>query len=184
MPSSDHKITTPAEFTIPFELCQLALYRCGSEACIYHACAWPLPQGRGRWGEFPLVVVRKHYLDLGYEVLASEPRLGAGKGFILLSYPGYRKARNIAYTQMAELLGTDLTTLDALNLVADKAKIAATGNRAGGDPDLFVFKADGSERFFVEAKYKDNLNRKQDVTFPIIRTYGWKVKIVRITSRQ
>jgi hypothetical protein len=169
------------ELTIPFDAPQLSLYRCGDKVCLYHSVRWPLMEGRGKYGEFPLVVVREHFRGLGYTVLASEPRLPKGEGFVLLSYPGYRKARHYAYTQMASLLGTDLATLDALNLIADKAKIEATGNDKGGDPDLFVYKPDGTERFFVEAKYKDNLTRKQLATFPIIGQ-KWNVKVIRIVE--
>jgi len=170
------------ELTIPFDSRQLSLYRCGDKACVYHSVRWPLKEGKGKWGEFPLVVVREHYRRLGYTVLASEPRLPDGQGFILLSYPGYRKRRHPAYTQMANLLGTELAALDDLNRIADKAKIAVTGNKGGGDPDLFVYKPDRREKFFVEAKYKDKLNSKQLVTFPIIRKQKWEVKVVRIVS--
>jgi hypothetical protein len=169
------------ELTIPFDLKQLSLYRCGDKTCVYDSVRWPLNQGRGKWGEFPLVVVREHYRRLGYTVLASEPRLPDGQGFILFSYPGYRKRRHLAYTQMEMLLGTDLAALDALNLIADRAKIAATGKNGGGDPDLFVYKSDSSEKFFVEAKYKDELNPKQLATFPIIEQ-KWEVKVVRIKA--
>src|SRR5215471_13927114 len=131
-----------AELKIQFDSTQLSLYRSGNKACIYHSVRWPLEQGKSKRGEFPLVVVREHYRSRGYKVLASEPRLPDGEGFILLSYPGYRKRRHPAYTQMAKLLGTDLAALDDLNRIADKAKIAATGNHHGGDPDLFVYKPD------------------------------------------
>jgi hypothetical protein len=172
------------ELAVPFDSRELELYRNGDSACIYHSVRWPeeCTVGRGKWGEFPLVVVREHYRRLGYSVLASEPRLPDGQGFILLSFPGYRKRRHPAYTQMASLLGTNIEALDSFNLIADKAKIAATGKREGGDPDLFVYKPDGTERFFVEVKHKDDLNDKQLVTFPIIRKQGWEVKIVRIVE--
>jgi hypothetical protein len=172
------------ELTVPFDRGQIELYRDRDPACIYHSVRWPchLKRGREKTGEFPLVVVREHYRRLGYTVLASEPKLPDGQGFILLSFPGYRKRRHTAYMQMAKLLGTDIEALDALNLIADKAKIAATGNRGGGDPDLFVHKPDGTERFFVEVKHKDKLNKKQLVTFPIIGRQGWEVKIVRIVE--
>jgi len=85
-----------AELEIPFDLKQLSLYRRGDKTGVYYPVRWPLKQGRGRWGEFPLVVVREHYRKLGYTVLASEPRLAEGQGFILLSYPGYRKRRHRA----------------------------------------------------------------------------------------
>ena len=180
---TDSKNSTVEEFRVPFDPRQFALYRRRDKSCIYHSVRWTLNEGKSKWGEFPLVVVREHYAKLGYLVLASEPRLPDNQGFILLSYPGYRKKRHPAYSQMAKLLGVELTALDDLNLKADKAKIAATGNRGGGDPDLFVFKADLSERFFVEAKWKDKLTRKQSATFPIIRRAGWDVKVVWIVEK-
>ena len=170
------------ELTIPFNSRQLSLYRGRDRTCVYHSVRWPLKEGRGKWGEFPLVVVRDHYRRLGYTVLASEPRLPDGQGFILLSFPGYRKRWHPTYTQMANLLGVELATLDALNHLTDKAKIAATGNRGGGDPDLFIYKPDGSERFFVEVKWKDQLTNKQLVTFPMIRKRGWDIKVARIVE--
>jgi len=170
------------ELTVPFDSRRLSLYRSGDKRCIYHSVRWPLRQGRGKWGEFPLVVVREHYRGMGYTVLASEPRLPEGQGFILLSYPRKRESRDREYTKMANLLGTDEAVLDDLNREADKAKIAATGNRGGGDPDLFVYKPDGSERFFVEAKWKDDLTSKQLATFPIIRKYGWEVIVIRVVE--
>lgn len=168
------------KITVSYDPKQLLLYRTGDETCKYHSTRWRLTEGRGRWGEFPLVVVRKHYIDLGYRVLASEPRL-LEYGFILLSYPGKRRERDDSYTKMTGLLGTDLETLDSLNLIADKAKIAATGNNGGGDPDLFVYKPDGSEKFFVEAKWKDDLTAKQLATFPIIER-RWRVIVAQITK--
>jgi len=176
------KAADVGELPIPFDPRQLSLYRCGDEACVYHSVRWLLKQGRGKWGEFPLVVVREHYRRLGYTVLAFEPRLPNGQGFILLSYPRKRENRDPAYTQMTNLLGTELATLDDLNRKADTAKIALSGNRGGGDPDLFVYKPDGSERFFVEAKWKDQLTSKQSVTFAIIRKQGWQVKVRRIVE--
>lgn len=35
---------------------------------------WPLYAGRGRLGEFPVVVAREHFRRMGYFVLASEYR--------------------------------------------------------------------------------------------------------------
>src|ERR1700730_4112567 len=116
------------ELSIPFDLKQLALYRCWDKASFYDSVRWPLKQGRGKLGEFPLVVVREYFRNLGYTVLASEPRLPEGEGFILLSYPGKRERGDLAYTKMAHLLGTELVALDDLNRIADKAKIEVTGN--------------------------------------------------------
>ena len=55
--------------------------------------------------EFPLVVVREHYRRMGYVVLASEPRLSNEEGFILLSYPGKRRAGDPAYRRMETIFG-------------------------------------------------------------------------------
>lgn len=168
------------ESVIKFDRKQLALYRRADPACTYAAVRWPLGQGRGRWGEFPLVVVREHFRQEGYVVLASEPRL-VGEGFILVSYPGYRRIRHAAYTQMARLLDTTINALDALNEQADLAKRNATGNTSGGDPDLFCYRLDTTERFFVEVKHHDRLTAKQQATFEVIRQY-WDVKLVRIAG--
>jgi hypothetical protein len=39
---------------------------------------------------------------------------------------------------MAPVLGADRAALDALNGIADKARIRTTGNYAGGDPDVLL----------------------------------------------
>lgn len=136
--------------------------------------AWPLEGQGGRadksLGEFSLRVAREHFRREGYTVLASEPRLPNNEGFILLSYPRKRERRDAAYEQMVDIFGRD--TLELLNAVADAVKIHYTGNRSGGDPDLFVFKGDGKKvRFFVEAKYKDSLIAKQRLCFPLIKKF-------------
>ena len=57
-----------------------------------------------------------------------------------------------------------------------------SGNRGGGDPDLFVYKGDGKRtRFFVEVKHKDELQINQIVVFPLIeKILRCPVKLVRI----
>jgi hypothetical protein len=126
-----------------------------------------LSGGRAKFGEFPLVVAREYYRKLGYSVLASEPRLPREEGFILVSYPGKRLAGDPAYRRMESIFGAQV--LATLNEKADIAKEEMTGNRAGGDPDLFVFRTGvPKDRFFVEVKHHDQLIEKQRVTFPFI----------------
>jgi hypothetical protein len=149
---------------------------------------WPHLVGRGKYGEFPLVVVGEYYRRQGYTVWFCEPALERYAdpdfvGFMLVSYPGRRVAAHPAYKRMRAVFGA--TTVEALNVEADRAKRQmdrGTGGRGGGDPDLFVFK--GRERFFVEVKWKDHITDKQLVTFPIIADHcDVEIKIVRIFER-
>ena len=149
---------------------------------------WPHLVGRGKYGEFPLVVVRDHYRRQGYTVWFCEPALENYAnpdfvGFMLLSYPGRRRAGHPAFTRMQDEFGD--ATVAELNVEADCAKREMNqgrGSRGGGDPDLFVF--NGSERFFVEVKWKDQITEKQRVTFPLIECHcGVRVKIARIFER-
>ena len=150
--------------------------------------AWPHLVGRGKYGEFPLIVVREHYRMRGYTVWFCEPALEQYEdpdfvGFMLLSYPGRRRAAHPAYKRMQDVFGE--ATVARLNREADRAKRKmdqGQGNRGGGDPDLFVFK--GHERFFVEVKWKDDLTAKQRVTFPLIERHcGVGIRIARIVER-
>lgn len=146
---------------------------------------WKTMGGRGARGEFPLVVARENYRANRYTVWASEPRLANREGFVVLSYAGARNPKHkhhLNYQRMANIFGANL--LEKLNRKADAQKKRRTGSRAGGDPDLFVFKGDGKrkkDRFFVEVKYQDELTRKQKICFPLIeRILECEVRIVRI----
>ena len=157
------------EITVEYDPVEHNLYRRGDPRCAYHQVRWPFTAGRAKYGEFPLVVVREHYRRMGYVVLASEPRLSNEEGFILLSYPGKRRAGDPAYRRMETIFGADV--LQELNKLSDAAKRRETGNAGGGDPDLFVFSpTDPQNRFFVEVKHRDRLLLKQYVTFPLIRS--------------
>jgi hypothetical protein len=163
------------EVLLPFDRGQDDLYRSGSSACVYPR--WPRSIGRSKYGEFPVVVTREHFRNLGYSVWASEPELPDNDGFILVSYPGKRRSGHPAYSRMESFFGADV--LRKLNARADAAKRRLTGNAGGGDPDLFVFRE--SKHFFVEVKWKDRITRKQRVTFPLIERFCHsEVKVVRI----
>ncbi len=155
------------EIPVPYDPIQHDLYRASDPTCCFHAVRWPLKAGRGKFGEFPLVVAREHFRKLGYTVLASEPRLPGEDGFILVSYPGKRRVGDPAYRRMEAIFGD--RRLAELNEHADVAKRKRTGNRGGGDPDLFAFRPETpADRFFVEVKHHDQITEKQRVTFPLI----------------
>ena len=52
----------------------------------------------------------------------------------------------------------------------------------GGDPDLFVFNPKTGERFFVEAKDKDELHANQHLCFQVIERHLCPVKVARIVA--
>ncbi len=156
---------------IPFEPRQKNLYFRGDPACKYPQ--WPRKIGRARGsGEFALVLARDYFLKRGYNVWVSEPTMNGEngwRGFIAVSFPGYRDGDHAAYRRMIRKFGR--RGLRELNVTADALKKKQTGTRGGGDPDLFVFRGDGKTvRFFVEAKYKDHINRNQKLTFPLIES--------------
>lgn len=169
------------ETLISYDPSEYDKYRAGNPASVFHSVRWPFHEGRGRFGEFPLIVVREHYRRLGYVVLASEPRLPKAEGFILLAYPGKRRAGDPAYRRMERIFGKE--RLAKLNTRADQAKYKHTGSRGGGDPDLFAFrKDDPDDRFFVEVKHRDQVTAKQEVTFPLIRELC-PVVVARLVER-
>jgi len=169
------------EITIPYDPAQHELYNAKDPACVFHNVRWPLHPGRGKFGEFPLVVAREHFRALGYVVLASEPLLPNDEGFIVLAYPGKRKAGDPAYQRMEAIFGA--ASLADLNLRADAAKKKETGNRGGGDPDLFVYHPDDPpDRFFVEVKHHDHLTDKQRTTFPLIEELC-PIVVARLTPK-
>ena len=166
------------EIPLPFPLGQYGLYRSASSACVYPR--WPRSVGRSKHGEFPVVVAREHFRNLGYSVWAAEPELPDNDGFILVSFPGKRRDGHPAYARMESFFGTNV--LRELNAKADAEKRRLTGNAGGGDPDLFVFRA--SEHFFVEVKWRDHITPKQSVTFPLIERFCHsEVKVVRICGQ-
>jgi len=153
--------------------------------CIYPA--WESLKGRGKLGEFPLMVVRERYRNNGYTVWVSDsneqPRARSLR-FILVSYPGLRKKKHPAYERMVRAFGRK--EIEKLNQIVNEAKRKgkATRNLGGGDPDLFVFKkADPKkERFFVEVKHKDKPTLNQRICFPLIAKLLCEVKLVRIVA--
>ncbi len=172
------------ELIVPYDPVQRDLYESKSAVknrkSIFYPQRWPteLRSGRQRSGRFPEIAVRASFRALGFSVFISEPRMPDSEGFILASYAGKRACGDPAYTRMFKHFPRE--QVEEFNRVADAEKIAATGNRSGGDPDLFVFRRAG-ERFFIEVKDKDRLGRKQITTFPLIESIlGCEVKVARL----
>lgn len=173
----------PPELIVPYDPEQRALYEKDDPNSIFFSERWPseLRSGRQRDGRFPEIAVRSSLRALGFSVLISEPRLPHGQGFVLAHYARMRERNHDAYKLMCTHFAPE--QIEEFNQQADEAKIRATGNRGGGDPDLFVFR-DSGERFFVEVKEKDGLHRNQLVTFPLIESIlGCVVRVARLEPR-
>ena len=175
------------EIEIAYDPVEYEFYRADDDSVrrrsAFYDVRWPdhLRRGRGRSGEFPIVVAREHYRLLGYKVLASEPLLPNQEGFILVAYPRKRRAGDAAYRRMEAMFGPAI--LAALNLRADTAKRRATRSAGGGDPDLFVYRdGDPSDRFFVEVKHRYQITTKQEVTFPLIEEMLCPVRVARLVA--
>ena len=75
-----------------------------------------------------------------------------------------RPRRNVSDEEIAALAHLGETQIEELNRACDAIKLQVSGNRRGGDPDLFVFSESG-DCFFVEVKDQDELKKKQRATF-------------------
>lgn len=147
--------------------------------CQYQPCI-PL-KGKSRAGEFALTVVRKAYLEQGYEVWLSDSDGKRKDTFILVSYPHLRSQRPLhpAYKRMVTKFG--LENIEELNQRIKHAKEGrGISNHGGGDPDLFIFNEE--EWFFVEAKHRDDLTLNQQISFPYIDQLLCPVRIVRLVA--
>jgi hypothetical protein len=151
------------EIIVEYDTQQRELYKQNDKRCIYPI--WPHKVGIHKaGGNFPAMVARKHFEDLGYKVLPS---------YYLVRNPNIRKD-NAGFKFLCKMFGNENTTK-----VIEHAKEIGL---KGGDPDLFVYndKDKFSECFFVEAKEKDELSSNQKKLIPIIEKYLCKVLIVRV----
>lgn len=165
-----------SEFTLRVSEAEKRLYKANDPRSVYHAYRWIYQKGRHKGGEFPVVVVRKHFMDQGYRVWVSgQSKLGID-AFILVMFPGLRQNRDQSYLTMIEVFGEK--KIDQFITIAEQEKKRYHLPRHGGDPDLFVLNpAKPNDKFFVEVKaedfshmrhYKDDLNDQQRLVFPLI----------------
>ncbi len=150
--------------TIEYEKKQKELYMADDPRCIY-------PQWHSRVGihsrgrNFAAMVARKYCEDKGYSVL---------KGYYLMRCPRLRET-NEGFITICRIFGKEKML----------RFLTAARHLRGGDPDLFVYRPDYSECFFVEAKAEgDKLNENQLQLIPIIRKLLCPVYIALIRCRK
>ena len=151
------------EIVIEFPKVQKELYKNNDPRCIYPI--WPDKIGIHRVdGNFAAMVVRKYFEDQDYMVL---------KDYLLVRCNRKREV-NPGFHLLIKFFGQDKIN----NVITASKRLSLRG----GDPDLFVYKSDGSKSFFVEAKYTDKLNKNQLALFPIIERYLCPILVVRIKA--
>lgn len=167
------------EFTLQVSAEEKRLYKANDPRSVYYKDRWIYRKGRHKGGEFPVVVVRKHFLDQGYGVWVSgQSKLGMD-AFILAMFPGGRRKRDQSYLNMVKVFGEE-EIYRFISIVEQEKKINGLP-RHGGDPDLFVQNNNNhKDRFFIEVKaeddtgkypYKDRLNEQQHLVFPLIEKH-------------
>jgi len=155
------------EITIKYDDKQKSYYKKDDKKCLY-------PQWKKRYGihkvggNFPAMVAKYHYEKKGYIVVDD---------YCLVRMPKKRED-NEGYKLLCKIFG-----LAAVRKVINNAEAVLffKGMGHGGDPDLFVYKANFSECFFVEAKEPpDNLRQNQRIVMHFIRHFMCPVYVVKI----
>jgi len=146
---------------------QKCYYKNADERCLYPQ--WKKMYGIHKTGgNFPAMVARYEYEKEGYLV---------EDDYCLVRKPNQR-ADNDGHKLLCRIFGT--TTVGGLIYDVEKV-LFSQGMRRGGDPDLFVYKADFSEHFFVEAKEPpDDLRENQRIVMYLIRNLMCPVYVAKI----
>ena len=146
---------------------QKRYYKNGDSKCIY-------PQWRKTHsfqkpsGNFPAMVARYHFEKEGYRVVDD---------YCLVRKPKQR-SENAGYQLLCEIFGPS-TVHEVICL--SEAVLCSKGMRRGGDPDLFVYKSNFSESFFVEAKEPpDDIKTSQRIVMYFIKNLMCPVYIAKI----
>ncbi len=147
------------EITVTYPREQRDLYKHDDPCCIYEQ--WPGRVGIHKAGRnFPAMVAKKHFMDKGYSVL---------KQYFLMRCPRQREY-NEGFAMLCKIFGEPAVRQLIKNALPLK----------GGDPDLFVYKPDLTEKFFVEVKENDELTSNQLQLFPLIVKHLCPVYVVRV----
>ncbi len=173
-----------AELIVPYDPDEREKYEQRDESSIFHQDGYPMGLWHGIYkrGRFPEVAVRASLKALGFSVLISDPDMPNEGGYILTHYAGKRGRLDAAFRRMFQWFPEAL--IRELNQECDAIKRNISGNRGGGDPDLFVF-SEAGDRFFVEAKDQDDLKEKQRATFSkIARILGCDVLTARVKAKR
>jgi VRR-NUC domain len=156
-----------SQITIPYKCEQKQYYLDNDKRCLYRQFRKRVGIHRAG-GNFPAMVARQHYEKRKYIVLDD---------FCLIRKPKQRET-DVGFWIISSFFGEE-----RVRKVIRKAEAAlvSQGMGRGGDPDLFVFRKDRSQCFFVEAKEPpDRLRPNQCILIPLIEKYLCPVIIARI----
>jgi hypothetical protein len=151
------------EIIIDYSLEQRKLFLKNDAKCIYPT--FPRIGIHRTGGNFPAMVVRKHYEDLGYSVV--------DRYFLIRC--SRKRENNDGFKKLCKIFGEEKVNKTLADAKSKKLK--------GGDPDLFVYKEDFSESFFVEVKENDELIQNQLILIPIIEKHLCPVYVARVRPK-
>ena len=154
------------EIQIKYDPIQRTYYTNVDKRCIYPQ--WEKKYGIHKTGgNFPVMVARHHYEGNGYLV---------EDDYCLIRKPNQRM-ENKGFQLICKIFGEK-----KVQHVIEKAEeiLFSLNMRRGGDPDMFAYKSDQSELFFVEVKEKDQLKENQKIVISVIQKYLCPVLIVRV----
>ena len=126
--------TPSSEFILKVPKDEKRLYEHNDPRCPYPQ--WPFRKGRHNKGEFPVVVVREHFIHRSYKVWVSGTSKLGIDAFTLAMFPGARRKGDLSYLKMVDVFGEK--TVEAFNKIVEKQKKKVNLVSHGGDPDLFV----------------------------------------------
>lgn len=165
----DYLIEEYPEKTFRYYPIQKRYYKSGDSKCIYPQ--WGKKNSiRKAGGNFPAMVARYHFEKAGYKVVDD---------YCLIRKPNQR-SENAGYNLLCKIFGP--TTVHEV-ICLSEALLCTKDVRRGGDPDLFVYKTDFSDCFFVEAKEPpDKLRISQKIVMYFIRNLMCPVYIAKIVK--
>lgn len=153
------------EIPIAYSNNQKELYFKNSADCIYPF--WRKNHGIHKTGRnFPVMVAKKFFMDLGYEVLDD---------YLLVRCPR-KRIDNFGFKKLCKIFGEE-----KVQEVIYKAE-HILNKQHGGDPDLFVYSKKKRDAFFVEVKENDKVTENQKKLFPIIEKCLAPVHVARVRS--
>ena len=159
---------TGEEIKIYYTREQRILYDRKDSNCIYDQFERQVGINKGNFVE---MVAKKFFKDDGYNV----------ESYYYLVRNRKKRERMPGFKIICQTFGEKQVRL--LIEEADKAFRSLGKRIASGDPDLFIYRNNGKENFFVEVKENDQITDNQKLLFPIIQKYLCPVYIARVSAK-
>jgi len=162
------KWETGEEIEIHYSREQRALYEKKDKSCIYDQFERQVGINKGNFAE---MVSKKFFEDKDFNV----------ESYYYLVRNRNKRERMPGFKKIRQIFGEK--QVRRFIEEADN-EFRSIGKRiASGDPDLFVYKNNVKDTFFVEVKEKDEITDNQKTLFPIIQKHLCPVYIARVSAK-